>query len=276
MKGYVSKWESKYDQMTHLTKKATKNKKISHIEALKIINAAKERIKKHDALKEVFDKYDISIDEVDNIPVCFADIDVSARTDHGIIYLNWGLLEEGFPKNDHYLIHEMTHYAQQTTGDGPTKGSTDDTYLDNEYEQEGFQVQTEYISETKGKEVAENYIDNVLDYHEVPKAERSKKKQELLQVANVTSQQLQLPLDPPKLGKTKEQLLAEYDEAVRRGPQARHERRSILRTMIPSNQKIFIQQQLQKLMEALNAAPTSEVKKRLERRKEMLQLALEL
>lgn len=265
----------------NITKKADSDnadKKISHTEALEIINAAKERIKKHDALREVFEKHGLDIDEVDNIPVCFSDVDVSARTEKGIIYLNWGLLEDGFPKNDHYLAHEMTHFAQQTTGDGPTKGSTDDTYLDNEFEQEGFQVQTKYISETKGDETAKQYIGNVLDYHDVNnKKERKEKFKQLLQLAGVeNSKQLKLKLDSPQLGKTKEQLLAEYDEAVRRGPQTKHERKSLYSTIIPHNQRIFVQNQLRELMKMLEQNPTSDIKKRLERKKEMLQLALGL
>lgn len=259
-----------------MVKKASEEKRISHAEALEIINGIKERVKKHDALKEAFDKYGLDIDEVDDIPVCFADVDVSARTDHGIIYLNWGLLDEGFPKNDHYLAHEMTHFAQQTTGDGPTEGSTDDTYLDNKYEQEGFQVQTEYLSETKGDDVAEKYIDNVLDYHEVPKDEKSEKKKELLHLAAHKSKQMKLPLDPPRLGKTREELLAEYDEAVRRGPQTRHERKSVLRTMLSPQQKSYYQEQLRKLLAALETGPDSETKKRLDRKRELLQLALDL
>lgn len=259
-----------------MTKTAAKEgeKKLSHIEALEIINAAKERIKQHNALKEAFDEHGIDINEVDDIPVCFSDVDVSARTDHGIIYLNWGLLEDGFPKNDHYLAHEMTHYAQQTTGDGPTKGSTDDTYLDNEFEQEGFQVQTEYISETKGDDVAENYIDDVLEYHDVPKSELSEKKDKLLQLASA-SKQLKLP--EPRLNKTKEQLLKEYDDIVNRGPQARHDRKNKLRAMIPDKQKAYMQEQLNQLMNAIDESSSDPtIKKRLDRRKEMLQLALSL
>lgn len=249
--------------------KTAQKKNIPHAEALEIINGIKERVKQHDALKKAFEEHGIDIDEVDDIPVCFADIDVSARTDHGIIYLNWGLLDEGFPKNDHYLAHEMTHYAQQTTGDGPTKGSTDDTYLDNEYEQEGFQVQTEYLSETKGDQVARNYIDNVLDYHEVPKSERPEKKKELLQLA-ASAKQLDLPLDPPRLGKSKEQLMEEYEEAVRRGPQGKHTRKETLNSKIPVKQRAFVQAQLRELMRILNSDPSPRERERLERKKQML------
>lgn len=268
-----------------MTKKASQEK-ISHTQALKIINDIKSRIKKHQALKEAFDKYNLDINEVDNIPVCFADIDVSARTDHGIIYLNWELLEEGFPKNDHYLAHEMTHYAQQTTGDGPTEGSTDDTYLDNKYEQEGFQVQTEYLSETKGDEVADQYIDDVLEYHEIPNSERTKRKKQLLQLASKSSASKQLKLPEPVLKKTQKELLQEYDEAIARGPQARHERKGKLRTILNQPQQNYVRDQLHQLLQALNKANSvaqtdnpigmERSKDRIDRKKEMLQLVLDL
>jgi hypothetical protein len=93
----------------------------------------------------MLDKYKISKDELAYVPICFAKIPVSARTDHGIIYINVDLFNDGDIENDdHYIAHEMTHYMQQTTGTKPTPGSTEDNYLDNPTEQEGFQNQTRY------------------------------------------------------------------------------------------------------------------------------------
>lgn len=153
-----------------------------HAAHLKIIEAIKTRLKNDPVVKEAFAKHGLSVDEIDDVPIAFAELDVSARTDHGIIYLNRDLLETP-ERIDHYLVHELTHFAQQTTGDGPTKGSTDDTYLDNEAEKEGFQTQTEYISETRGDDAAESYVDKVLDHHDVPDKERKERREELLQLA---------------------------------------------------------------------------------------------
>ena len=151
-------------------------------ETLAVINAIKQKLKQNDVIKDSFEKNGLSVDEIDDVPVCFAEIEVSARTDHGIIYLNWDLWDEQ-DEIDHYLAHEFKHFGQQTTGDGPTKGSTDDNYLDNEFEQEGFQTQTEYISDTRGDEEAEEYIEQVLEHHAVPSEERKTRKKELLQLA---------------------------------------------------------------------------------------------
>ena len=130
----------------------------------------------------MFKDYDIDIDELDLFPICFADIDVSAKTDHGIIYLNRSHLEDDDPieKDDHYLVHELTHVLQQTCGDKPTKGANDGDYLANKYEQEGFQNQSEYIADTRSPEKAEDYIDHVIDYHEVPDKDVEKRKDQLL------------------------------------------------------------------------------------------------
>src|SRR3990167_6472565 len=161
-----------------MAKKLTKEeiKKIPKKDLLKLINNVKQRVKKHDVVKEVFGKYGIDIDEIDLVPMCFADIDVSARTERGIIYFNYKLLEDGdFEKDDHYMVHELSHFAQQSYK--PTKSSDDGDYLENSAEQEGFQNQTRYISDTRGDEKAEEYINKVLDHHKVedPKERREKR-----------------------------------------------------------------------------------------------------
>lgn len=253
---------SKYIQK--MTKQATTKNNVSHSEASKIIQEAKNRVKQQEALRKCFEKYNLDINEVDDVPVCFADIDVSARTDHGVIYLNWELLDDGFPENDHYLAHELTHYAQQTTGDGPTDGSTDDTYLDNKYEQEGFKVQTEFLSETEGDGVAKDYINQVLNYHDVPKSERAKKRKELLQLA---SKELK-----SRPSKTKEELLNEYREAIERGPQERHDRKSKFRNMLSNPEKEDIKTQLEYLLNSIEKAVKNPEEVHKDRKKRMLQL----
>jgi hypothetical protein len=127
----------------------------------------KDKVFKHKVIKDMINKYNIDKSELDLVPMCFAKLPVSARTDHGIIYINIDLAEDGSLADDeHYIAHELTHYCQQTTGNKPTPGSTSDNYLDNPVEQEGFRNQTKYISDTKGEDAAEEYIEQVLDHHE--------------------------------------------------------------------------------------------------------------
>lgn len=130
------------------------------------------------------DEYDVDIDYIDIVPMAFDKIQVSARTNKGCIYFNYSLLEDGdFEKEDHYMIHEMVHHFQQCFSNGPTKGSNKEDYLDNKYEQEGFQAQTEYLSETRNDEVAEEYVDKVMDHHDVPENERDERRNDLLNLA---------------------------------------------------------------------------------------------
>ena len=156
----------------------------SHKELLKVINSVKDRVKNSDVYKDLCKEYGVDDNYIYLVPMAFDDIDVSARTDKGCIYFNYALLDDGdFENEDHYMIHELVHHFQQCFGNGPTHGSTKDSYLDNKYEQEGFQAQTEYLSETRNDEAAENYVEKVLDHHDVPEKERDKRRKDLLELS---------------------------------------------------------------------------------------------
>jgi len=142
----------------------------------KEIESVIKKIRKHKVIKDLFEKYKIDSDEIKYIPICFANIDVSARTDHGCIYLNNKLKPDEI---DHYLVHEIVHWAQQTTGDKPTQGANDGNYLDNKYEIEGFQNQVEYIADVHDKNVAEDYVEQVVNHHNVEN--KDDKKEELME-----------------------------------------------------------------------------------------------
>ena len=135
---------------------------------MRLINKAKEYIKKDKVWKKICDKYGESVEIIDIIPTRFDDLQVSAKCDHGIVLLNYKLLCDGdFFKDFSYLIHEYSHWFQQTTGDHPTQSSNDGDYLDNKYERESFTNQVEYIAEQFGDGEAENYVDNLLDHHDI-------------------------------------------------------------------------------------------------------------
>ena len=152
---------------------------------LDLLNQVKEEIKYNDVLIKMFKKHGVKPEYLRLFPMTFSDsIEVSARTDHGIIYFNIKLLDKP-DQLAHYMIHELTHVAQQCFRNEATQGANDGDYLDNKFEQEGFRNQTEYLSETRGDEVAENYIDKVLDHHEVnSKKEREKRKKKLLELSD--------------------------------------------------------------------------------------------
>src|ERR1700683_4482930 len=82
---------------------------------LRLINQAKQYLKKDEVMQRICKDYDVSIDYIDYIPTTFADLDVSAKTIKGAVYLNYKLLCDGdFFKDYQYLIHEWLHHFQQT------------------------------------------------------------------------------------------------------------------------------------------------------------------
>lgn len=148
----------------------------------RIIDAAKAFLKKDKNMIKTFQEYEAPIEIIDYIPVFFKEIDVSATTEKGIIYLNKKLLEDkDFFKNYGYFAHEITHFLQQCFNDKPTKSSDDGNYLENEYELEAFQNQVKFLSDHLGDDDAEEYVDDLVEYHEVPKNKAEDKKEELLE-----------------------------------------------------------------------------------------------
>jgi hypothetical protein len=148
----------------------------------KMIDRAKKFLKNDKIMKQVFKDHDVDMEFMDYIPIKFGKIDVSATTSRGVITLNFKLLQDGdFFKDYGYLIHEITHYLQQCFGDKPTQGADEGSYLDNPAEQEGFQNQIKYIDHHHGEEEAEEYVESLLDHHDVhSKKEREDKKDALM------------------------------------------------------------------------------------------------
>lgn len=148
---------------------------------LNLINAAKSYLKNDEVMKEMCKKNGVDVDFIDLIPMTFGDLDVSARTDKGIITLNYNLLkDDDFYKDLGYIIHECEHYFQQCFGDGPTKGSSDGEYLDNKFEQSAFKKQVEFMANEYGKQEAEDYVDHLLDHHEITDKEEKEDKKDIL------------------------------------------------------------------------------------------------
>jgi hypothetical protein len=147
----------------------------------RLIKKLREFLKQDPVVQDMFKEYKIDIDEIDYIPMKFGKIDVSAKTDHGVIIYNYKLLTDGdFFRDFSYGVHEMTHWLQQTSGDKPTQSSDDGDYLENPFEKEGFQNQIEYIAEQFGENEAEDYVDHLLDHHDVDDNKKRNKLEDVL------------------------------------------------------------------------------------------------
>ena len=156
-------------------------KKLPYKSLNRMIKKMRAYLKENEIVQKMFKDYDVDISEIDYIPMMFGNLDVSAKTDHGVIIFNYKLLCDGdFFKDFSYGVHEMTHWLQQTTGTKATKSSDEGSYLDNPYEQEGFQNQVEYIADQFGQDEAEQYVDDLLDHHEVEGKEVKEKKETLM------------------------------------------------------------------------------------------------
>jgi hypothetical protein len=156
-------------------------KKMPYRSLNRMLKKLREFLKKDEVVQKMFKEYKVDIEEIDYIPMRFGTLDVSAKTDHGVIIYSYRLLTDGdFFKDFSYGVHEMTHWLQQTTGSKPTQSSDDGNYLDNPFEQEGFQNQIEYIANQNGEDEAENYVEDLLDHHDVDSTKERENKKETL------------------------------------------------------------------------------------------------
>lgn len=133
---------------------------------LQLIDKVKKYLKSDKVVIDLFKEYDVDLDILDYIPIMFGKLDVTAKTNHGIIILSYKLIKQkDIIKDISYLVHELTHVLQQCFQDKPTDKVPSENYLDDPNEQEGFQNQVKFLSKEKSPEEAEDYIDDLLKYH---------------------------------------------------------------------------------------------------------------
>lgn len=118
------------------------------------------------------------------VPIRFEKIDVSAKTVNSNISLNPKLMNKSFGIVMRYVIHELVHCFQHVK-DYKKKKNNDskdnEDYLDDKDEIEAFQWQIKYDEESRGEEQVGEYVDDLLEYHDVPKTERDDKKELFLE-----------------------------------------------------------------------------------------------
>jgi len=157
-------------------------KKIPPKTLLKLIQRAKNFLKKNDVFCDMCKEYDVSPEIIDVVPIKFGDLDVSARTDHGVITLSYKLLLDGdFLKDYQYIVHETKHLLDQCYGERPTKGADEGDYLKNKDEQAAFKVQIKYIDDQFGEDQANSYVDQLLDHHDKDGKDRNELKEVLME-----------------------------------------------------------------------------------------------
>lgn len=129
---------------------------------------------------EMCEKYNKDTSFVDGVEITFKPLDVSAKTINGKIILNEKLLDSPWKDKMRYGIHELTHVLQQESG--KVNGKTDkEDYLDDPNEQEAFEAQISYMKDHESPEEVQQYIEDLLDHHNIEGEEREEKKEILME-----------------------------------------------------------------------------------------------
>jgi len=157
-------------------------KKMPYKSLNRMLKKMREFLKKDETVQKMFKEYGVGMEEIDYIPMKFGNIDVSARTDHGVITFSYRLLTDGdFFKDFSYGTHEAQHWLDQCCSTKATQSANDGDYLHNKYEQKAFQKQIEYIGNNFGEDEAETYVDNLLEHHDKEGKEKKELKKTLME-----------------------------------------------------------------------------------------------
>ena len=161
---------------------AKAEKKVDLKNEVEILKKVRQELKKDPVAKKIFKDFNKSIDLLDGIPIDISDeIDVSAKTINSRIILNKKLLDEPFKILMRYAVHELVHALQHIDSKESGDQYSNYKYLDRPDELEAFQYQIEYDKNKRGEEEVVEYVEELLDYHEVPEEEQNEKKDELLE-----------------------------------------------------------------------------------------------
>ena len=105
---------------------------------------------------------------------------VKAKTKNAEIILNDSLIDEDNDKILAYLIHELTHVFQHIKRYGKKDPYKKYEYLDRPDEISAFQNQIKQKSKSEPKSKVKKYVEDLVDYHDIPKNEVSKKEDQLM------------------------------------------------------------------------------------------------
>ncbi|KKL04699.1 hypothetical protein LCGC14_2613450 [marine sediment metagenome] len=171
--------------MRKLSKRQPTLRKLSkraEIDKEKFITEMRQVVKNDPIIIKKFEEYGVSLNDIDDVHVEFCNMDVSAKTKDKKIYLNEAMLSDDSSVSDptHYLVHELVHYLQQATGKNIDKGKAEDEYLDKPTEEEAFSTQINFKKREEGESEAEEYLEGLLDHHDLIGNKRKDKKEELL------------------------------------------------------------------------------------------------
>jgi len=161
---------------------AKKNEKKKPLEKnIELVANVKKYLMADEIYRELCHEYDMKPEILDGISVVFTnDIDVTAKTINAKVFLNSSLIDEKMHIIARYLLHELTHCFQHMQKEGKKIKAKNKIYLNRPEELEAFQYQIKFDSKKRPDNEVNEYVNNLLSYHKVPKEERKEKKEELM------------------------------------------------------------------------------------------------
>lgn len=161
---------------------AKAEKKVDLEDEVEILTKIRQSLKNDPTAKKIFQDHGKEMEYLDGIPIDISDeIDVSAKTINSRIILNKKLLDEPFEILMRYAIHELVHALQHMDSEGGEDPYSEHEYLDRPDELEAFKYQIEYDKNNRGEDKVIEYVEDLLDYHDIPEHEQEEKKNELLE-----------------------------------------------------------------------------------------------
>jgi hypothetical protein len=148
----------------------------------KAIRKIKNFLKNDRIVRGIFERYQLPLNFLDRVEICFAELPVSAKTQDCTIYINSVFLDDlKFSDEIHYIVHELCHWCQQLTGD-PYDLVPPQTldYLEIPAELEAFGFQIRFMRDFYGMDRAEEYLEDLLDFHGYEGNKREEKRRILL------------------------------------------------------------------------------------------------
>jgi hypothetical protein len=146
-----------------------------------LVAKVKNYIMADEIYKELCKEYDREPEILDGISVIFTDdIDVTAKTINAKVFLNSSLMDEKIHIIARYLLHELTHCFQHMEKEGRKIKPKNKIYLNRPEELEAFQYQIKFDAKKRPDSEVNDYVNNLISYHKIPKEKRKEKKEELM------------------------------------------------------------------------------------------------
>lgn len=162
--------------------KLAKNKSMDLEENLDYLVRIRKNLINNSVIKDICNEFGFDNEVILGVPISFSnDIDVAAKTKNGNMVLNSSLIEDDFDILMRYVVHEFVHVLQHVKNKSKKDLYEGEDYLDRPDEIEAFQFQIEYDEDNRGEDEVVEYVEELVDFHEVPKKEQVSKVKELLE-----------------------------------------------------------------------------------------------